>query len=61
MKWQPGMPARVINLDGLKMPKGKPPFVVGDLVKVNKVTPDGKRLHTSGHAGWFAAHRFEPL
>lgn len=62
MSLRPGMPARVVNLDGLRMPgKAKSPFTVGDPVKVNKVSPDGRRVVVSSHPGWFSAFRFEPL
>ncbi|USQ97280.1 hypothetical protein [Caulobacter sp. RL271] len=62
MTLRPGMSARVVNVDGIRLPgKGKVPFVVGDLVKINKLTRDGKQAQTSAHPGWFAAFRFEPL
>lgn len=62
MKWSPGMAARVIDIDDLRIPgKGKAPFAVGDPVRINKVTRDGKQVQTSAHPGWFHARRFEPL
>jgi hypothetical protein len=59
--WREGQTARVIDLDDLKMPKGKPPFAVGDLVQIARVSADQQRVKTSAHSGWFAARRFEPL
>lgn len=61
MTLRPGQSVRVVNLDDLKMPKGKPPFAIGDLVRIGRVTPDGKRCTTSAHSGWFSASRFEPI
>ncbi|ATC34137.1 hypothetical protein CA606_18360 [Caulobacter vibrioides] len=61
-RWREGDAARVVDLTDLKMPgKGRPPFAKDDIVRVRRVSPDGKRLVLDTHPGWFSAHRFKPL
>lgn len=71
-RWKAGDGARVVDLSGLSLPKGKPPFAEGDLVLVVKVSDDGKRLVVApadeakrklglSHTGWFKAARFAPF
>ncbi len=71
-RWNVGDGARVVDLSNLKLPKGKPPFVEGDIVLVVKVSDDGKRLVVApadaakrktgeAHTGWFHAFRFAPF
>lgn len=60
-RWRRGDAARVADLSGLKLPKGKPPFAEGDIIRVAKVSDDGSALNFNEHPGWFLARRFTPL
>lgn len=76
IRWKVGDAGRVVDLAGLRLPKGKkPPFAVGDLIKVSHVSTDGQSLVVAAsrpandskaarkpqHSGWFSASRFEKL
>lgn len=44
-RWKVGDGGRVVDLSDLKLPKGKkPPFAVGDLIRVSHVSTDGLSL-----------------
>ena len=67
-RFKPGDIARVVDMSGLKLPKGKPPFAEGETVEIRKVTPEGQSVTVTRtlpgadqHGGWFAARRFEKL
>jgi hypothetical protein len=62
MRWREGDAARVVDLSDLRLPgKARPPFKVDDIVRVRRVSEDGKRLAVDVHPGWFWAHRFKHL
>lgn len=58
MSFRPGQRVRVVAAP--TMPKdAKPPFRVGDIVTVLRVTPAGSVL-TDAHPGYFRLERFAP-
>lgn len=56
---------KVVDLDGLRLP-GKPPFAIGDVLIVAKVSPTGSlclrspKPGAAGIPGYWRPHRFEP-
>jgi len=57
-RWREGDAARVVDLSGLKLPKGRAPWAEGAITRVLKVSDDGQLLAFPEHPGWFRASRF---